>query len=84
MEKQAQHCGGFIEDDAEEVVISHPHPPGTPDRVPRHIHDGKFVICKADVREITLGPIVGYSATHKYRRTEDKDFLGRTVFTEVK
>jgi hypothetical protein len=76
--------GGVIEDDAEEIVIEHPHPPGTPDRVPPHIHDGRVVICKVDADEFTIGPLVGYMFSHKYKRTKDKDVMGRAVFVEAK
>ena len=69
------------------VVISHPLPPA-PAHInsppPKHVHDGREVICKAGTNDITLEPMLSYPTRHSYKRTDQKDYMGRAIFTEAK
>jgi hypothetical protein len=77
---------GEIEDDCEVVVIEHPMAGQNPGlaTLPKHVHDGREVICKRSVNELPIGPIVGHAASYKYVRADRVDAHGRPIFVEAK
>lgn len=72
---------------SEHVIIHHPNPvaPTHFNSAPQqHVHNGRLVACKKGCAEITLEPMYGHAERHKYKRTDDVDYMGRPIFTEAK
>jgi len=80
------------DDDCEQVIILHPHPPGTAPETPPHIHHNREVICKKSARSITIEPMMHhppgggkaqpFEQPMTFVRTSEVDTNGRPIFRQ--